>query len=228
MPSTAVRVYPVRSLVANCFVVRGERTILVDTGNPGNAPRVFRAMEGFGLDPREVSLILLTHGHVDHFGSIHEFKARCGAPVAIHTADAAALRAGGNPPIVPRSFTAHVLKPFFQNRRIAPCQPDIMLEDGMSLEPYGVPGTVVTTPGHTPGSVSVLLEGDALLAGDLLLGGYLGGHVAPERPGLPYFYDDLPQLLASVQRVLTLPWSQMWVGHGGPLAPEAIRCQFGQ
>ncbi len=215
-------VVTVRSLVANAFVIRSERTAIVDTGNPGNAPRIVRQLERLGIEPRSISLILLTHGHVDHFGSIHALKAATGAPVAIHAADAPALRAGVNPPIVPRCATGHVLKPFFQHRRIAPCEPDLLVDETTDLSTFGIDGRIFETPGHTPGSISLLLAGGELLAGDLLLGGYLGGHVAAGRPGLPYFYDDRAELVASVRRVLTLPVSRMYVGHGGPLAPAAV------
>ena len=129
---------------------------------------------------------------------------------------------GANPPIVPRCATGHVLKPFFQHRRIAPCPPDLRVDETTDLAPFGLAARVVATPGHTPGSISLLLESGELLAGDLLVGGYLGGHVAAGRPGLPYFYDDQAQLTGSIRRVLELPLSRIYVGHGGPLEPADV------
>ncbi len=228
MATTDVQVDSIKSLVANAFLVCAERTMIVDTGNPGNASRILRRMAQLGVAPRSVSLILLTHGHLDHFGSVHELKAATAAPVAVHPLDAPALRAGINPPLVPHCATGQVLKPFFQHRRIAPCEPDLLIDETFSLESFGVPGRIVATPGHTPGSISLLLASGDLLAGDLLLGGYLGGHIAPRRPGLPYFLDNLTQTLGSIQRILGLPLTRVYVGHGGPLAPADIRRAFGK
>ncbi len=121
----------------------------------------------------------------------------------------------------------HVLKPFFQHRRIEPCEPDLLLDDATRLESFGVPGQIISTPGHTAGSISVFLSSGELLAGDLLLGGYLGGHVAPADPGLPYFLEDLAQTRQSIRQILELPLTRVHVGHGGPLEPAAIRRVFG-
>jgi hydroxyacylglutathione hydrolase len=228
MATDNIQVVTIKSLVASSFLVRARRTVIVDTGNPGHAPRILRRLTQLGIAPHSVSLILLTHGHLDHFGSVHELKAATGARVAIHPLDAPAVRAGINPPIVPSCSMGHMLKPFFQHRRIAPCEPDLMIDESFSLESFGVPGQIVHTPGHTPGSISVLLSGGELLAGDLLLGGYLGGHIAPQRPGLPYFLDDLQQTRRSIQEILALPLTRVYVGHGGPLEPEAIRQAFGE
>jgi glyoxylase-like metal-dependent hydrolase (beta-lactamase superfamily II) len=219
-------------LLSNVFAIQSDRTILVDAGMPGRAARILRRLAAWGIGPDDISLILLTHGHLDHSGSAAELRQLTRAPIAIHAADASMLHEGRNRPILPRCGFAHVLRPFFQHRQIAPCQEDLRLEDGQRLDEFGVAGQIIATPGHTAGSVSVWLpesghEGAGeLIAGDLLMGGGLGGLITPRRPRLPYFYDDLAVSRSSIQKILALPLHRVYVGHGGPLNGADVRREF--
>ena len=56
------RVLPVRLFMSNVFLVQQDRTIIVDAGSPGNAKTIVQRLARHGIQPHEVSLILLTHG----------------------------------------------------------------------------------------------------------------------------------------------------------------------
>src|SRR5207249_1776728 len=132
------------------------------TGEPGNADRIVRAIRRNGVEPAGVRLILVTHGHLDHFGSAADLRRLTGAPVAIHRADAGVLRSGRNPPIHPTDRLARVIKALFALRvqpPLPPFKPQVLLEKETDLARYGIRGRVVPTPGHTPGSVSLVLDG---------------------------------------------------------------------
>jgi glyoxylase-like metal-dependent hydrolase (beta-lactamase superfamily II) len=222
MPNSGCQVITVQSLISNAFIIRGDRTVIVDTGVPGREAAMLQTLDRHGILPSSVSLILLTHGHLDHFGSALALKQATGAPVAIHTADAHCLRSGTNPPLKPSCAMGHVFKPFFQNRTIAPFEPDIVIDQERGLGEFGIDARVVFTPGHTPGSVSVMLADGQWIVGDLLIGGYLGGVIAPGLPGLPYFFDDEEQLRQSIRAMVALGPTQIHVGHGGPLDPKRV------
>jgi glyoxylase-like metal-dependent hydrolase (beta-lactamase superfamily II) len=110
--------------------------------------------------------------------------------------------------------TKLILEPY------APFTPDILLEDGqtLALDSYGVPGRVEPTPGHTRGSISVLLEGGDALVGDLLASGILIGGIAMNgRARRPPFEDNPHAVAAALCRLLAEGSTSFHVGHGGPV-----------
>ena len=116
-------VIPVPLGLVKAFILQGDRPVVVDTGTPGNAGRLLAGLGRHGLKPEEVSLLVITHAHPDHHGSLAEVKKTIRAPVAVHRFDADSLRAG------------------------AGVEPDVLLEDEFDLRHYGVAGKLVWTPG---------------------------------------------------------------------------------
>jgi glyoxylase-like metal-dependent hydrolase (beta-lactamase superfamily II) len=218
-------IVPIRLSISNAFLVKGERPVLIDTGCPGDADRLVRALAEEGVAVRDLSLILHTHGHRDHAGGTRRLKGMTAAPAAVHPADADMLRRGANRRLTPTNLTGRLIRPFV-DRPFPAVEPDLALDDGMDLRRYGLAGKVVATPGHTAGSVSVLLDGGEAVAGDLLVGGYLGGLLAPHAPGYPYFVEDMAALRDSIRKLLAHSPSRVYVGHGGPLDPGDIPKRF--
>ena len=199
----------------------GERPILVDTGSPKDGDTILRKLGDQGVRGRDVALLLHTHGHSDHCGSTRQLKETTSAPTAIHPADAAVMENGRNQATKPTCVTAKLLH-WLVDDEFPPIRPDILLPDEMSLQGFGVDGTVVFTPGHTAGSISVLLNSGEAIVGDLLRGGWLGGMFRSGRPGYPYYADDLGQIQASVRKLLDLGATKFFVGHGGPLDSQRV------
>ncbi|MHB1295326.1 MAG: MBL fold metallo-hydrolase [Anaerolineae bacterium] len=216
----------------NAYVVRGKRgAILVDSGFPGTQGIILRTLRRAGLAPTDLSLILITHGHVDHFGSAAALREQGGAPVAIHQADAAWMCDGRNAPYHVLSPRGYLLAPF-AGRGMYPgargCAPDIVIQGVASLAPYGVPGWIVPTPGHSPGSLSLVLESECggrrvALAGDLLIGLPIWRRTTPT---WPLIADDNAALRRSLRSLMAYQPEVVYSAHGGPFRAEAIRAAF--
>jgi hydroxyacylglutathione hydrolase len=225
--SDVATVHPLRLRLSNAYLIGGERPILVDAGSVGETDRILAAIHAKGVEPHTLALILLTHGHLPVTGSAAEIRRRTGAPIAIHAADAEMLRMGQNAPLRPTCLIARFAAPIVQAGRGEPTHPDLVIDGPRSLREFGLDARVLETPGHTPGSISLLLpDGDAVV-GDLLMGGFLGGLVRRSVPNIAYFQEDDREAQRSLRAVLAAGARRLFVGHGGPLNADRVATRFG-
>jgi len=155
------RSFPVPPLSCNCSIIGDPVTKKALVVDPGGAHElILQTVRELGLT---VSGLLHTHAHFDHFLASGEMQKATGAPLCLHKADKelweileVQCRLFGVPyaPVPP---------------------PDRWLEDGEALSVGGLQGTVLHTPGHTPGSLCFYFESAKMvLAGDTLFRGGIG------------------------------------------------------
>jgi glyoxylase-like metal-dependent hydrolase (beta-lactamase superfamily II) len=123
------------------------------------------------LGRADLKLIWITHAHYDHYGSAAGLRELTGARIGVHPADAESLVAGQSPLGTARRYG--FIYPLAQSlvNRVWPLpatSPDFTLEDGETLERFGLDASVLHTPGHTPGHTCLLLPGGTAFAGDLI------------------------------------------------------------
>jgi hydroxyacylglutathione hydrolase len=208
----------------NCYLLRGTGSaVLVDAGMPGAVRRFARTLARLGTQPSEVRHLVLTHGHADHVGCASAVRAMTGASVIMHAHDAPLVERGGS--TLPPGATSWgrvlrlLLRPLSAAMRYTGFVPDVTINAAMSLGPFGIPAHVVHTPGHTAGSVSVLLDSGEALVGDLAMNGF------PMRagPGMPAFAENVDQVYASWEKVLTAGATTIYPAHGKPFPADRLR-----
>jgi hydroxyacylglutathione hydrolase len=212
---------PIPLPICNVFLIKGAQPILIDTGRPQDFAAIVKALQQHGVAPADLGLILHTHGHWDHCGSTAQLRPFTSAPIAIHAADAPMMRRGDNGVLRPTCLFARAFKPLL-DRSFPGTQPDLLIEREMDLAEFGVHARVVFTPGHTPGSISLLTTAGEAIVGDLIMGGYLGGWLRPHQPGLHYFAEDLHAVRASIRKLLALAPAVVYPAHGGSLNPADV------
>lgn len=186
----------IKGAISNCYLLLGRQPVLVDAGAPGDLKRILAGLKAHGVDPKDLGMILLTHGHSDHAGCAAELRRRSGAPIALHIGDAPLARNGRNGVLAVRDMLGRILRPFVDEEFEA-FEPDLIFRDGFSLEPHGIRGRVIATPGHTLGSASVVLASGEAIIGDVLRGSLL----LPNKARLHYFCNDPDSNLRSIVRL---------------------------
>ena len=206
------------------LIVHGDDAILVDTGLPKSEAKIFKTLKKLGLSWSNVKLIVLTHAHIDHAGSAVAIKALTSAPIWAHALEVPYC--SGQPPKLaatgPFGWTFH--KTGAIERPFPYFKPDeIMTAGEMGLEDRGFPLKIIHTPGHTRGSVSVRLENDRVIAGELAASGVLlGGIVLRSKPKRPPFEEDHVAVATSLELLLQRGCTTFYLGHGGPLNADRI------
>jgi glyoxylase-like metal-dependent hydrolase (beta-lactamase superfamily II) len=222
-----INIYPITLGFDHVYIIKDQGTILVDSGSPKQGEKFSKALKGLPVMPEDIQLIVLTHGHWDHIGSAKEIKEITGAKIALHENEREWLEKAQKP--MPPGVTlwgtifGGIIKSFLPLVHIPSAKVDVVLGDEpMSLSEYGVPGRIIHTPGHSSGSVSVLLEiGDAFV-GDLAMNKF------PLRlsPGLPIMAEDWEALKKSWEVLLDQGAKKVYPTHGNPFPVDIIQQQL--
>jgi glyoxylase-like metal-dependent hydrolase (beta-lactamase superfamily II) len=183
----------VGALETNCYLVYCETTRECAVIDPGAEHElIFLAIAENELKP---VLLINTHGHVDHTGANRDVKEHFGTPIAIHAADGAML-----------GKIQQLELSLFLGAKDSPTA-DRTLKDGDVIRIGDGRLRVLHTPGHSPGSISLLGDG-FVLSGDTL---FMEGVGRTDLPG-----GSRPELVRSIrEKLMTLPDETIVLpGHG--------------
>lgn len=216
-------IHTIHSRIAKLYVLESKTGIvLVDTGFGNAAPVVVQKLRELKRAPRDVRLIFLTHAHVDHAGSAAALRRITGAPIALHRADAPKARAGKHNMPNGRGPTGKVLEHTFNGLRLKfrfeAFEPDLFLDEGDTLRDFGWDARVVHTPGHTFGSLSLLLPEHMMLVGDAIINQF--------RVAMPLYGEDTTQAYDSLRRIAALHPRLLYSGHGEPFSGDDVLRYF--
>ncbi|MGD8537420.1 MAG: MBL fold metallo-hydrolase [Candidatus Aminicenantes bacterium] len=183
----------VGALETNCYLAYCRDTLQCAVIDPGaEADKIFRIIHQKGLKP---TLLINTHGHVDHVGANRDIKDKFDIPLYIHEADRPMLE----------SILQSGLGLFLGAKKSPP--PDDFMEEGDELTIGHTSLKVMHTPGHSPGSVSLMGDG-CLFSGDTL---FCGGVGRTDLPGGSW--EELERSIR--EKIFTLPPDTLVLtGHG--------------
>jgi hydroxyacylglutathione hydrolase len=195
----------------NCFLIKTDiGYILIDTGNSKRQAELEKELERSGCKPGTLKLIILTHGDFDHIGNAASLRKKFGAKIAMHSDDSGMAEKGDmfwnrekSNSIV--KMIAPLLFGFGKSRRFSP---DMYIEEEFDFSEYGFEAHVVHIPGHSRGSIGILIKNGNFVCGDLLTN--------TNKPELNSIMDDPETAKLSIEKLRNLEINTVYPGHGTP------------
>ncbi len=211
----------------NAFLlVNSQGCILVDTGLPDTEQKIANVLKKINRTFADITLIIITHAHIDHAGNAAKIKSLSGAPVIAHNGDLAYYTGQKKMHFCSAGWFGRVFsKTGAIQKPYDTFEPDILLtsKDTFNLKNYGIDGEVISTPGHTQGSISVVIDNDKAVVGDLISSGILlGGIVRTHKAKRPPFEENPLQVSQELQSIANKGVETFFMGHGGPLPKKEV------
>jgi glyoxylase-like metal-dependent hydrolase (beta-lactamase superfamily II) len=220
----SVEVHCLPGTITNCYLIKEQGLILVDAGPSQKAEQLVKKLQPLSIDPKDISLVVATHAHWDHVGSLGAWKRLSGCKVAVNYREKEWVEKALK--LQPRMLSVWGISMTLFSRVLARLYSfggmpvDITVDDsGTSLEPFGISGKVLHTPGHTPGSMSVLLDTGDAFVGDLAMNGF----PARPGPGMPTLGDDANEVKMSWRLLLDSGAKKIFPAHGKPFDADVLR-----
>ena len=192
----------------NCYIVVGkDKAILIDTGRKKYRERILDKCKEY-----HVSLIVLTHGHMDHCQNAAYLANSLNISVAMSKKDFNMIPDNRKQKMSAKTLLGKIVLlvslSSFEKDTLDIFEPMLYLQDGDNLNEYGVDAKVIELPGHTEGSIGLGIEGDKLFVGDALMNMFY--------PTISMLYTDKDKMLESAKRIGEMGAKTIYFGHGKP------------
>ncbi|MBN1999282.1 MBL fold metallo-hydrolase [candidate division KSB1 bacterium] len=167
-------IFQIMSGRSNVFLLtNGKTNILIDTSIPRLWNKLVKRLDYLGI--KSIDYLILTHAHFDHAGNAKRIKERFKACIIVQKDEEGYLSAGDN--ILPRGTTllTRAIIHFLGERlilkfRYDPCKPDFIIDSVYDLKELGFNAYLIHTPGHTSGSMSLIIDDEIAIVGDTMFG----------------------------------------------------------
>ncbi|GAA5315484.1 MAG: hypothetical protein AseanaTS_06890 [Candidatus Pelagadaptatus aseana] len=195
--------------------------LLIDAGLGKHQQALESFLASSGVKAKDLSALIVTHGHHDHAGTAAYFQKKHGVKIIGGKADLSYFSTGKNGTLCPTSLMARARHNMDQKGTFEKFEPDILVENQLDISNLiGTPAKITNVPGHTPGSLVITLGGVAFV-GDLLRGGLINQSVA----AMHFYQCNFPALKQGTQTLLTELAPQaatFFPSHLGPVTRSSV------
>lgn len=213
---------PMKFGSVNCYLIEmNSNFFLIDTGSSNQRKELDQKLKEKGCKSGKLKLIVITHGDFDHTGNAAYLRKAYEAKIAMHSDDVEMAEKGDmfsnrNRPNILVQKIAPLLFGFGRNERF---KPDILINGEYDLSPHNIDAKVITAPGHSKGSIGILMGNGDFYCGDLL-----------ENLGIPKLnsiMDDPVAAKESVEILKRYEIKTIYPGHGEPFTLKQFKENIG-
>jgi glyoxylase-like metal-dependent hydrolase (beta-lactamase superfamily II) len=207
------KIYRILAGRSNVFLLTGNgKNILIDTSPGYRWNRLRKRLTSLNIN--KIDYLILTHTHFDHAANAAKIKNEYGAKIIVSRFEAGNFERGENTMIsgtvlILRSLVKHIGPLILAKFNYDPCKPDILSDDHFDLRQFGFNGYILHTPGHSPGSQSIIVENEIALAGDSMFGIFPGSVFPP-------FAQNERELIISWGKLINTGCLMFLPSHGTP------------
>ncbi|MFH2011482.1 MAG: MBL fold metallo-hydrolase [Pseudomonadota bacterium] len=220
------KIYQVLGRRCNSFLISYQnRHLLVDTGLKNKWKYLSKELDNLGVSHNSLKALILTHSHVDHAANAASIKEKYKTAIIVHKSEADYLKRGKNPvihgTIFITKFLSYIIPPKLVLRylRHKPADYDILVDKRYDLKKLGFNGYIIHTPGHTQGSVCVIIDDEIAIVGDNMFGVF-------RRAVFPPFADDPKLMVKSWKKLLDTGCSIYLPAHGTGRSRELVQQKY--
>lgn len=217
---TIIRILSGRS---NVFLLtNGEKNILIDTGLQFKWNKLEKRLKH--LNVNLIDYLILTHTHYDHAGNSKSIKEKYKAQIIVHRNEAALLTSGenilpnGTNPIT-RLIIRLFAKRFLSIAKYEPCQYDYLVDSALDLGNFGFNAYIMHTPGHTIGSMSIIIDDYVAIVGDTMFGIFKWSVFPP-------YANNITQMIDSWGKLLKTSCLVFIPGHGSANSRSLVQKEY--
>jgi glyoxylase-like metal-dependent hydrolase (beta-lactamase superfamily II) len=223
--SSGYHVYQVLKGRGNAYLVSaGDHHLLVDTGMKSSFRRLGQTINGLLPKGKTLDFLVLTHTHYDHCQSARRIRDKENCRVVLGQPESSYAQKGFAPlprgtSLMPRLLTGIGNLMGKKAFGYLPFEADIEIDDDYDLMGGLANVRLITTPGHSPGSVSLLVDDEVAVVGDAAFGIF-------RNTIFPPFADDTRRLIQSWKKLLDTPCHIFLPGHGGPISRKMLEKEY--
>ncbi len=208
---------------SNAFIIsNGKGCIMVDSSRSNQWRKLRKRLRLLQID--HIDYLILTHSHFDHAENARKIKEVFQPEILIHESESDYLRNGDSPLpqgtiVVTRlilKIFGNLLQPRLKYQGVAG---DIKVDSRLDLNPWGYNAYIIHTPGHTQGSMSLIVDDEIALVGDAMVGEIKTSIFQP-------FADDIKEAIRSWKKLLDTECTTYLPAHGGAIKRKLVSKEY--